>query len=636
MPQMEQGDLSEPTSPSGSSDGLLYDDLFPRDSYKDTIYWADLPFKQRVEWVNQQSNAEARRELKLLGSLFKADPLQPISLYFSSYVLTGMGLFVEGYTLFSVGNLTGLFADVWPACWSTFQICNSNLIASVNYLEIVGIIIGQVVVGIIGDWVGRRWGMIQDVVVMFVATILLTAMWGETMAGWVIMYGISLFVYSFGVGGEYPMTSTRAMEGHGGPTNDKLHRGRNVLMAFTMQGWGQFFNQGLLIILLLIFNGGGNPPYSETSAQWTFRVSFGVIGVLTLWLVYHRIYKLQFADQHLNIAKRQSSVTGYDVKSLKLVFTHYWHRLLATAVGWFCNDFFFYGSKIFSSVFIQIINPNSTVVAAWLWNLLSVGCALVGYYLASLLIDYKFYGRVRMQAVGFAILFVIFIIAAALFDKLQTPGPPVKVLQFMYYFAQFWSQFGPNGTTFLLAAEVYPAPVRATAHGFSAACGKLGALVPAVLYSYIGNQTKFWVGCWFGLIGLILTILFVPDTTGLDLHEQERYWLCVREGRPEDYHGIAIHPRHLSFYEHRILKRSKAYNPELDRLAKVAELRAKYEASIASDTDELTLHHNKVSENASRYFAMERSKSALELGKLANGEKSEKAESEGSDSVKSV
>ncbi len=35
---------------------------------------------------------------------------------------------------------------------------------------------------------------------------------------------------------------------------DRLHRGRKVTMAFLMQGWGQFFNQIILILLLLIFH----------------------------------------------------------------------------------------------------------------------------------------------------------------------------------------------------------------------------------------------------------------------------------------------------------------------------------------------------------------------------------------------
>ena len=68
-------------------------------------------------------------------------------------------------------------------------------------------------------------------------------------------------VYGVGVGGEYPMTATSGMENAVGSgkistKEDRLHRGRKVTSAFLMQGWGQFFNQALLLVLLLIFHHG--------------------------------------------------------------------------------------------------------------------------------------------------------------------------------------------------------------------------------------------------------------------------------------------------------------------------------------------------------------------------------------------
>jgi Sugar (and other) transporter len=197
MSRMEQGDLTE--YPPDINE-ILAEDLFPPDSYKGETYWADLPFSERLKWVNAQSDAEARKELSMLGASFKKDPLQPVRDYFGKYVITGMGLFVEGYTLFSVGNLSSLFQAVYPSCWKTYTTCTHNLISSVDYLEIIGIIGGQIMVGFIGDWIGRRWGMIQDVVIMFIGTILLTGMWGKTLSGWVGMYVFSLFLYGLGVG----------------------------------------------------------------------------------------------------------------------------------------------------------------------------------------------------------------------------------------------------------------------------------------------------------------------------------------------------------------------------------------------------------------------------------------------------
>ncbi len=94
----------------------------------------------------------------------------------------------------------------------------------------------------------------QDALVMTLGLVMLTAMWGVTLNGWVICYAWSLFFYGIGVGGEYPMTSTTALEhkARGGDSavnhrDDRMHRGRNVTLAFLMQGWGQLFNQGVLM-----------------------------------------------------------------------------------------------------------------------------------------------------------------------------------------------------------------------------------------------------------------------------------------------------------------------------------------------------------------------------------------------------
>lgn len=79
----------------------------------------------------------------------------------------------------------------------------------------------------------------------------------------------------------------------------------------------------------------------------------------------------------------------------------------------------------------------------------------------------------------------------------------------MYFMSSFFNQFGPNCVSFLVAAECFPASIRSTAHGVSAAVGKLGALAPTILYNYIDNQTKFWIVPWFGLAGVIVTWAFV-------------------------------------------------------------------------------------------------------------------------------
>jgi hypothetical protein len=133
------------------------------------------------------------------------------------------------------------------------------------------------------------------------------------------------------------------------------------------------------------------------------------------------------------------------------------------------------------------------------------------------------------------------------------------------------------------------------------------------LYNYIGARTKFWVVSWFGLIGFILTFIFIPNTTGLDLQEQERYWQYIREGRESDYHGIAVHPRHLSLFEKVALKRNKNYDPKLDKESKIEEMRQLFNATQERSFKECSGRPSgeTLIEDASAYFEWEKSTKSI-------------------------
>ena len=47
-------------------------------------------------------------------------------------------------------------------------------------------------------------------------------------------------------------------------------------------------------------------------------------------------------------------------------------------------------------------------------------------------------------------------------------------------------------------------------------------------------------------------------------------------GRPEEYHGIAVHRRHLSMFEVYVLKQHLQYDAELDKKQKISEMRDTY------------------------------------------------------------
>ena len=124
-----------------------------------------------------------------------------------------------------------------------------------TYVQLIGILIGQLMFGVMGDWIGRKATMLIDMSVILIGVILLTVSRAATDYNWVVFYAWAQFIFGVGIGGEYPMTSTRATEeSEENRQYAQRHRGRKVMLAYTMQGWGQFINLSVLLLLLNIFN----------------------------------------------------------------------------------------------------------------------------------------------------------------------------------------------------------------------------------------------------------------------------------------------------------------------------------------------------------------------------------------------
>jgi hypothetical protein len=76
--------------------------LKPDDMYTpEGIYWADLPLGKQIKFVQTNDAAEAKRELAIIGRMFKNDPLSPLGAYMRNMVIPGAGLLLEGYVVWS-------------------------------------------------------------------------------------------------------------------------------------------------------------------------------------------------------------------------------------------------------------------------------------------------------------------------------------------------------------------------------------------------------------------------------------------------------------------------------------------------------------------------------------------------------
>lgn len=84
-------------------------------------------------------------------------------------------------------------------------------------------------------------------------------------------------------------------------------------------------------------------------------------------------------------------------------------------------------------------------------------------------------GRKNIQFYGFLANALFLGVLAGCFNRLKTQ-PAAFVVVFALLQLSF--NFGPNTTTFIVPAEIFPTRVRGAAHGFSAACGKVVSQEP--------------------------------------------------------------------------------------------------------------------------------------------------------------
>ncbi|KAG0206254.1 Inorganic phosphate transporter pho84 [Mortierella sp. NVP41] len=204
--------------------------------------------------------------------------------------------------------------------------------------------------------------------------------------------------------------------------------------------------------------------------------------------------------------------------------------LLGTSMTWFALDVAFYGIGLNNTFILSTIHFSTVTGDAYetMWNA-TVGQAIIvllgaipGYWFTVLLIEKM--GRIKIQVLGFVMSCILFCILGFAYFPIHNQSPVLFV--FLFALTQFFQNFGPNATTFIIPGEVFPTRFRSTGHGISAGMGKLGAIVAQIGFSSLkdkggknmGIPQLLQIFALFMFIGLLFTY-FVPETKGKTLEE---------------------------------------------------------------------------------------------------------------------
>ncbi|TID30395.1 hypothetical protein CANINC_001029 [Pichia inconspicua] len=483
-------------------------------------------------------------------------------------MVAGVGFLTDSYDIFAINIAVAMMAQVY---WKGHIPSSTETLLKVS--TSVGTVIGQVGFGWLADVVGRKAIYGVELMVMIAATILQCTAGHSAAISFPAVLTFYRIIMGIGIGGDYPLSSIITSE-----FATTKWRGATMAAVFANQGWGQLMGGIVAIILVRGYKNDLDVPDSAAcdaacvkacDQMWRVLVGFGAVpGMLALYFrltipesprytfdVTNEIEKAA-ADTGAFTSGKKGNASEGDVEFLKQTETRdetlahdppkaswadFWAHfgqwrygkvLLGTAGSWFTLDVAFYGMNLNTATILKIIGyAGSKNVYKSFYNqaagnlILICAGSIPGFWLSVLTLDTL--GRKFVQFWGFAILTMLFCVIGFAYHKLTEGG-----LLALYILAQLFMNFGPNTTTFIVPGEAFPTRYRSTAHGLSAASGKIGAIVAQTCIGTLKDHGCAAAGkepgCWlnhvmeifalFMLLGLGTT-LCIPETKRKTLEE---------------------------------------------------------------------------------------------------------------------
>ncbi|KAJ7191304.1 MFS general substrate transporter [Mycena pura] len=401
----------------------------------------------------------------------------------------------------------------------------------------IGNVIGQFLFGYMGDALGRKALYGKELMLIIFGTIMCLT----TPTGWsnirqlspqnaLIYLTIFRIIVGIGVGADYPVSACVI-------SDRAVIKRRGAILAYVVanQGWGSLVGALATIVVLGCYKHVMDDKGETSKVDGAWRIVMGLSLIPAFGTLYWRLTlpestryirsqhqsssldsagahdsdapgspaegKLE-ADAEKDAGKDDTDGTAVHVaevtrktyfREAREYFSEWRHLkiLIGTSMCWFLLDVAFYGINLNQNFVLQQIGFGGTTGTTWnklfkitTGNIIVTALGfLPGYYATVLTIETL--GRKWIQIQGFLLAGLFLAILASKFHTLSHAS-------FIVCFAllQFFFNFGANMTIYIIPAEVFPTKYRAFGHGFSAAAGKAGALISALVF----NQLSFSIG----------------------------------------------------------------------------------------------------------------------------------------------
>ncbi|KAG6507357.1 hypothetical protein ZIOFF_032699 [Zingiber officinale] len=487
--------------------------------------------------------------------------------HITAIVIAGMGFFTDAYDLFCITTISKLLGRLYfPSVdGKTPGKLPTGVNNAVVGVALVGTLSGQLVFGWLGDKLGRKRVYGITLILMAVCAICSGLSFGGSRgdparAHKPVLFTLCFFRFwlGFGIGGDYPLSATIMSE-----YANKKTRGAFIAAVFAMQGVGIIFAGLVSMTLSAVFLHYNPAPAfkddqvrsTQAAADYMWRIVL-MLGALPALVTFYwrmkmpetarytaliagnakqaaqdmaRVLEVEMEAEPEKVGQMKAA-NEYSLWSQEFLRRHGLH-LVGTTTTWFLLDIAFYSQNLTQKDIFQAIkltSPAKEVNALREVFEISKAMTIVamfgtfpGYWFTVYYIERI--GRYLIQLMGFFMMSLFMLIMGVQYVYLREHNATLFAVLFALTF--FFANFGPNSTTFVLPAELFPTRIRATCHAISAASGKAGALIAAfVVQSYTLNQEPQKIRkalillAFTNMLGFFFTFL-VSETKGRSLEE---------------------------------------------------------------------------------------------------------------------
>ncbi|KAL9238069.1 hypothetical protein vseg_012545 [Gypsophila vaccaria] len=498
--------------------------------------------------------------------------------HFKAIIIAGMGLFTDAYDLFCIAPITKLLGRIYYPN-NEYEI-PPGVYSAMVAVALLGTAIGQLLFGRLGDLVGRRRVYGLSLALMVISSFGCGFSICTSRTCVLVSFVFFRFLLGIGIGGDYPLSATIMSE-----FANKRTRGGFIAAVFSMQGFGILFSSMVIMVVCAICDRvtrGTLSDHTNMVADLAWRIIL-MIGALPAAVTFYWRMKMPESARFTALVECNEVQATRDMEkvieismnqimeepstgttplvvqtpSYSLFSKHFLHRhgrdLFSCAITWFILDIVFYSSTLFQSHIYEFFLPDKRKVNAFQdaynvakWQAIVAVCSTIpGYWATVFLIDRI--GRRKIQILGFLLMAGgLFAIGGPYYSYWNGHGKAVKSelkisahkkIGFMIIFGLilFFSNFGPNTTTFIVPAELFPARFRTTCHGISGAAGKVGAIIGSIGFLWaspmkktdgypkaLGISVTLVTFGAISLAGALVSYFFTPETNGRSLEENER------------------------------------------------------------------------------------------------------------------